>query len=1044
MTFNNMHSTYLLIGVALSTLGPGATNFTTSAAFAYLGGFPCLFLTGQKPIKDSKQANFQIIDVVEMMKPITKYTKSIPGGNMLAASVRRAFAAACTEKGGPVHIELPEDVASEMTSKRVFEKLTMRRPIAEQKAITTAVDMLMAAQRPVMIVGAAANRQRAVRVLRKFVEETGMYWCSTQMGKGVLDERQQGFLGCTALSDHDFVHGALNMADVILMIGHDESEKPPIIMHPGGTRKVIHVSFTPAIVDNVYSPSAQVIGDIANAVWQIHEGLRQKTWDQPVFRRYKELARKALEEGMGDEAFPMNIARVVADFRRVLPDDGILSLDNGLYKVIVARLFKAYQPNTVLLDNALATMGAGVPNSIACKMLYPDRKTVSISGDGGFMMNEAELATCVQYDLDVVHVILNDSAFGMIKWKQEAAGFEDYGLDLQDPDFVALANSYGAHGHRIAQANEFAPLLEKCLNSKGTHVIEVPFSYEWMSAKLKETERESREIVRLVEKEFGACLIDCSREDHDVPSAKLEAPSAPVAAPVKQIHEAAPPAKEAPEAKRRKVVTSSEDYLVKKGSSLPFYLGGMAAKPNADLSVVNKYNGEEFCKVALAGESHVNQATEIAASVGAKKMRELPAYVRQRILQNVVDEATRRRDEFGYYLAIEAGKPIKDARGEADRLIQTFQLAAEESTRIYGEYADLAIAPRAEGYSSVTKRVPIGPVSLISPFNFPLNLAAHKVAPAIAAGCPFVLKPASSTPLGALLIGDILANDPNMPREGFSILPCSRAAGNLLTTDNRYKLMSFTGSPGVGFALKNQSGKKPTVLELGGNAACVIDDLDVGLSQLVDEVVHGAFYQSGQSCISVQRLFVRDTVYNTFRDAFVAKVETLKAGDPLDEDTFIGPVISEKEAKRVESWIQEAVDAGATLLCGGKRFDRVFVSPAVVENVPHNAQLYAEEVFGPAVCMEKFSDFKEAVAEVNNSKFGLQAGVYTNNWNRAHYAFEEIDAGGVCINSTPSVRIDSQAYGGVKDSGIGREGIKYAIEDYTELKVMVMKNAGKF
>jgi acyl-CoA reductase-like NAD-dependent aldehyde dehydrogenase len=217
----------------------------------------------------------------------------------------------------------------------------------------------------------------------------------------------------------------------------------------------------------------------------------------------------------------------------------------------------------------------------------------------------------------------------------------------------------------------------------------------------------------------------------------------------------------------------------------------------------------------------------------------------------------------------------------------------------------------------------------------------------------------------------------------------------------------------------------------------------VGLSQLVDEVVHGAFYQSGQSCISVQRLFVRDTIYEKFRDAFVSKVKTLKAGDPLDEDTFIGPVISEDDAKRVESWVQEAVEGGATLLCGGKRFDRVFVSPAVVENVPRTAKLYAEEVFGPAVCIEKYSDFKTAVAEVNNSRFGLQAGVYTNNFNYAHYAFDKIDAGGVCINSTPSVRIDSQAYGGVKDSGLGREGIKYAIEDYTEVKVMVMKNAGK-
>ena len=310
-------------------------------------------------------------------------------------------------------------------------------------------------------------------------------------------------------------------------------------------------------------------------------------------------------------------------------------------------------------------------------------------------------------------------------------------------------------------------------------------------------------------------------------------------------------------------------------------------------------------------------------------------------------------------------------------------------------------------------------------------------------GCPFVLKPASSTPLGALLIGEILASDPNMPKEGFSILPCSRAAGNLLTTDDRFKLMSVTGSPGVGYALKNQAGKKPVVLELGGNAACIIDDLNVGLAQVVDEVAHGAFYQSGQSCISVQRLFVNETIYDQFRDAFVAKVKSLKAGDPLDEDTFIGPLISEKDAIRVEEWIKEAVEGGGTLLAGGERMDRVFVTPAVVENVPRHAKLYVEEVFGPAVTIEKYSEFASVVDEVNNSKFGLQAGVYTNNWNRAHYAFDHIEAGGVCINTTPSVRIDSQAYGGVKDSGLGREGIKYAIEDYTELRVMIMKDAGK-
>ena len=281
-----------------------------------------------------------------------------------------------------------------------------------------------------------------------------------------------------------------------------------------------------------------------------------------------------------------------------------------------------------------------------------------------------------------------------------------------------------------------------------------------------------------------------------------------------------------------------------------------------------------------------------------------------------------------------------------------------------------------------------------------------------------------------------------MPPEGFSILPCSREAGNILTTDERFKLMSFTGSPDVGFALKAKAGKKPVILELGGNAFCMVDDLEQGLETTVDEIVHGAFYQSGQSCISIQRIVVHESVYDVFKNALVDKVKSLKCGDPMEEDTFIGPVINDSAAKKVTSWVKEAVDKGGILLCGGERLDRNIVTPAIVENVPHDTDLAQDEVFGPVVCIEKYSDFKEAVNLVNKSKFGLQAGVYTNNWNKAHYAFDNIECGGVCINSVPSVRIDSQAYGGVKDSGIGREGPKYAIEDYTELRVMVMKNAG--
>ena len=285
---------------------------------------------------------------------------------------------------GPVHIELAEDVAAEETTNRLFEKLDFRRPIAEAKGVGYAVDMLMEAKHPIVIIGAAANRQKAVRALRAFVEETGICWCSTQMGKGVLDERSPLFLGTTAISSKDYCHYAMDFSDVLIICGHDESEKPPIIMTPGQKRKVIHISFSPANVDNVYSPTLQVVGDVANAVWQIHESLRAngKTWDQPVLKRYKELTDPLLREGMDDGSFPVNINRVVADIRMVLPEDGILSLDNGLYKVVFARLFQTYHPNTIMLDNALATMGAGIPNAIATGLLFPDKKVVSISGDG--------------------------------------------------------------------------------------------------------------------------------------------------------------------------------------------------------------------------------------------------------------------------------------------------------------------------------------------------------------------------------------------------------------------------------------------------------------------------------------------------------------------------------------------------------------------------------------------------------------------------------------------------------------------------------------
>ena len=470
--------------------------------------------------------------------------------------------------------------------------------------------------------------------------------------------------------------------------------------------------------------------------------------------------------------------------------------------------------------------------------------------------------------------------------------------------------------------------------------------------------------------------------------------------------------------------------------SYPYYLANKAVYANEDLKVVDKYTGEVATVVAMADAQVIDQAIG-AADASFERMRKMPPYQRQDILNHCVQRFTERFDEFAYSLCVEAGKPIKDARGEVSRLIDTFKIAAEESVRINGEVMNLEISARARGYTAMWKRVPIGPCSFISPFNFPLNLAAHKIAPALAIGCPFVMKPASLTPIGALLIGEVMA-ETDLPEGAFSILPASRDGADLLTTDDRLKLLSFTGSPDVGWALKAKAGKKPVVLELGGNAACIIDE-DADIDDAVERVVFGAYYQSGQSCISVQRILAHEKIYTGFRDKLVAKIKSLPMGDPKEENTFIGPLISEKDAQRLESWVQEAADKGATVLCGGRR-DGVMLEPALVENPPADCTLSVEEAFGPVAVIKSFSDFDEALADVNNSKFGLQAGIFTRDLYKAQKAWDELDVGGVVIGDVPSFRVDNMPYGGVKDSGLGREGIRFAMEDMSEIRNLVIRN----
>ena len=469
--------------------------------------------------------------------------------------------------------------------------------------------------------------------------------------------------------------------------------------------------------------------------------------------------------------------------------------------------------------------------------------------------------------------------------------------------------------------------------------------------------------------------------------------------------------------------------------SYPYYLANRPEAPNQDLVVVDKYSGEPATRVAMADEAAIDRA--IAKAVEATRpMAEMAAYERQAVLEHCVSRFRERAEELALSLCVEAGKPIKDSRGEVSRLIDTFKIAAEESTRIYGEVMPLDISPRARGYRGMWKRVPIGPCSFIAPFNFPLNLAAHKVAPALAVGCPFVLKPASMTPIGAIIIGEVLA-ETDLPEGAFSILPCTRDGADLFTTDDRFKLLSFTGSPGVGWDLKARAGRKPVVLELGGNAAVIVDE-DADLEDAVERVVFGAFYQSGQSCIGVQRILIHASVYDEFRGKLVEATRALKSGDPREESTFIGPMISEKEATRLQGWVSSAVEAGATVLCGGER-DGAMLEATLLEKVPREADLSRKEAFGPVAILSRFDDFEAALEQVNDSDFGIHAGIFTRDLYKAQRAWDVLEVGGVVIGDVPSWRVDHMPYGGVKDSGIGREGIRFAIEDMTELRMLVIR-----
>ncbi|MFA6304784.1 MAG: acetolactate synthase large subunit [Patescibacteria group bacterium] len=464
-------------GVALSTLGPGATNMVTAIAHAQLGGMPIVVITGQKPLKKSKQGRFQIIDVVKMMAPLTKFSQSIASVDRIPSLIRQAFKSAEAERPGAVHLELPEDIAGELTDLQPYQPILVRRAGPDPEAIDQAVELISKAKHPLILIGSGANRKRIRKHLEKFIAKTKIPFATTQMGKGVIDETSEYYLGNTALSSGDYIHCAFAKADLVIAVGHDITEKPPVILTPD-QHQVIHVNFSEAEVDDVYLPVCEVIGDVAHSIWAMTEKIQPSAhWDFSYYQRLRKKLLDHLSEKTKDSGFPLKPQRMVKELREVMPSDGILSLDNGMYKLWIARAYPAKEQNTVLLDNALATMGGGLPSAIAAKLLNPEIEVLALVGDGGFMMNSQEMETAVRLKLNLTVVILNDNGFGMIKWKQAAANYQDFGLSFGNPDFVKYAESYGAQGFRLERSEDFKPLLVKVMKMPGVKIIDCPIDY---------------------------------------------------------------------------------------------------------------------------------------------------------------------------------------------------------------------------------------------------------------------------------------------------------------------------------------------------------------------------------------------------------------------------------------------------------------------------------------------------------------------------------------------------------------------------------------
>ncbi len=464
-------------GVCLSTLGPGALNLVTGAAYALLGAMPMILITGQKPILSSRQARFQVVDIVSTMRPLTKLSRQIVSAASIPAAVRDAFRIASEERLGPVHLELPEDIAREMTEQTaLIPSHDVAMPVAAETALQAGAEMLLRAKRPLIMLGAAANRVHLAERLSAFVKRTGIPFFNTQMGKGAVTGASDLYIGTAALSERDYVHKMIDRSDLILAIGHDTVEKPPFLMGEGAPG-VIHVGTMPAAVERVWFPNAEIIGDIGASLTKLGVLIEGRLHADPAFLALKEEVLAHVAERAAEQRFPLTPQRIVHDVRQVMPADGIVALDNGMYKIWFARNYRTHVANTLLLDNALATMGAGLPSAMMAAMLHPDKRVLAVCGDGGFMMNAQELETAIRLQLNLVVLILEDNAYGMIRWKQAVDKFEDFGMIFGNPDFVMFAKAHGAGGWRVEDGEGLAPALENAFAAGGVQLVVVPVDY---------------------------------------------------------------------------------------------------------------------------------------------------------------------------------------------------------------------------------------------------------------------------------------------------------------------------------------------------------------------------------------------------------------------------------------------------------------------------------------------------------------------------------------------------------------------------------------